>query len=94
MDAMKDMYEQKTEKKYSLDTDALRISMKKHNISAEIISAAETVQEMNRKSINSFSSEEIKKTEPFARVWYAQMKEKSPFFRAWFGSGGHTIRLR
>ena len=85
MDAVKDMYEQKTGKKFSMDTDTLRQSMQKHNISAEIISAVETVQELNRKSVNTFSSEEIKKTEPFAREWYAQMKEKSPFFRAWFG---------
>ncbi len=37
------------------------------------------------KSINEFSSAEIKATERFARRYWQEMGTKSPFFRAWFG---------
>ncbi len=49
---------------------------------------AENVQELRsigRKSINAFTSEDIKKAEPWARKFYAELGTKSPFFRAWFG---------
>ena len=43
------------------------------------------VQSIPRKSVNDFTSEDIKKTENFAKKYYSEMGEKSPFFRAWFG---------
>lgn len=39
----------------------------------------------DRKSVVDFSGEDIKKAEPWARMFYHGLKEKSPFFRAWFG---------
>lgn len=43
------------------------------------------IQSMPKKSVNDFTSEDIKKTENFAKKYYSEMGEKSPFFRAWFG---------
>ena len=43
------------------------------------------VQSVGRKSVNDFTSEDIKKTEGFARRYFKEMGAKSPFFRAWFG---------
>ncbi len=43
------------------------------------------IQSIGRKSINDFTSEDIKKTEAFARRYFKEMGVKSPFFRAWFG---------
>ena len=43
------------------------------------------VQSIGRKSVNDFTSEDIKKTESFARRYFKEMGAKSPFFRAWFG---------
>ena len=37
------------------------------------------------KSVNQFTSQEIKDTEAFAKKYWAELKTKSPFFRAWFG---------
>ena len=79
MDAVKDMYEQKTGKKFSLDTDAMRAGVKAD------IQAIRAIQNMGRVSINDFKQKDIAIAEPFAREWYRTMKEKSPFFRAWFG---------
>ncbi len=47
--------------------------------------SARSLQSIGRKSINSFTSEEITASEPFARKFYSEMGVKSPFFRAWFG---------
>lgn len=55
---------------------------KRYKISAEEI---REIQGIGRKSINDFSSSDIKKTEKFARQYYREMGTKSPFFRAWFG---------
>lgn len=62
-----------SQKKYS--NDDLKVT-------AEDIQA---VQSVGRKSINDFTSEDIKKTESFARKYFKEMGVKSPFFRAWFG---------
>lgn len=40
---------------------------------------------IGRKSINSFSSAEIKKAQKWAYKFYQELGVKSPFFRAWFG---------
>ena len=43
------------------------------------------IQSIGRKSVNSFTPEDIKKTEKFAHQYLEEMGTKSPFFRAWFG---------
>ena len=43
------------------------------------------VQSIGRKSVNAFSSADIKATEWFAKQYWKEMGVKSPFFRAWFG---------
>ena len=43
------------------------------------------LRSIGRKSINEFTSEEIRATEPWARKFYRELGTKSPFFRAWFG---------
>lgn len=48
-------------------------------------SEIQEVQSIGRKSVNSFTTSDIKKTEGLARRYWSEMKEKSPFFRAWFG---------
>lgn len=45
----------------------------------------QAIQSIGRKSINSFTSADIKATEKFARRYWQEMGKKSPFFRAWFG---------
>ncbi len=49
------------------------------------VSDVEALRSIPRKSINAFTSEDIKKAEPWARKFYAELGTKSPFFRAWFG---------
>lgn len=44
-----------------------------------------TLRSIGRKSINAFTSEEIRATESWARKFYRELGTKSPFFRAWFG---------
>ena len=45
----------------------------------------EQLRSIGRKSVNKFTSEEIQKTEKWARKFYRELGTKSPFFRAWFG---------
>ena len=45
----------------------------------------EQLRSIGRKSVNEFTSEEIQKTEKWARKFYRELGTKSPFFRAWFG---------
>lgn len=40
---------------------------------------------IGRKSVNNFTSEDIRQAEQFAQRYYKEMGVKSPFFRAWFG---------
>ncbi|MBQ2759326.1 MAG: hypothetical protein IJE93_06120 [Clostridia bacterium] len=44
-----------------------------------------SVRNIGRKSVNAFTSEEIEKTQYWAKVFWKQLNVKSPFFRAWFG---------
>ena len=48
-------------------------------------SDVKTAQSIVRKSINAFTSEEIRKTQKWAHKFYRELGTKSPFFRAWFG---------
>ena len=43
------------------------------------------LRSIGRKSVNEFTSDDIAKTEKWARKFYSELGEKSPFFRAWFG---------
>ena len=43
------------------------------------------LRSIGRKSVNDFTSEELKKAQKWARRFYQEMGMKSPFFRAWFG---------
>lgn len=52
------------------------------SFTAEEITA---IQNIGRKSVNAFDSDDIAATEKFARRYYEEMGTKSPFFRAWFG---------
>ena len=45
----------------------------------------ETLRTIGRKSINDFTSEDIKKAQKWAYKFYRELGAKSPFFRAWFG---------
>lgn len=49
------------------------------------VEAVKELQSIGRKSVNDFTSEDIKKSEPFARKFFNEIGVKSPFFRAWFG---------
>lgn len=48
-------------------------------------SDVKTAQSIVRKSINAFTSEEIRKTQKWAHKFYRELGTKSPFFRAGFG---------
>ena len=54
----------------------------KYGIDDDVVKA---IQGIGRKSVNSFTSAEINKTEKFARKFWEELGVKSPFFRAWFG---------
>lgn len=43
------------------------------------------MRSVGRKSVNDFTSADIRKTEYWAKMMYKQLGIKSPFFRAWFG---------
>lgn len=44
-----------------------------------------TLRSIGRKSVNEFSSNDISKSEKWARKFYKELGVKSPFFRSWFG---------
>mgnify|MGYP004456641297 CR=1 FL=1 len=45
----------------------------------------EQLRSIGRKSISEFTSEDIRKSEKWAKKFYSELGTKSPFFRAWFG---------
>ena len=45
----------------------------------------EQLRSIGRKSISEFTSEDIQKSEKWAKKFYSELGTKSPFFRAWFG---------
>ncbi|MGM9653139.1 MAG: hypothetical protein ACI3XP_05845 [Eubacteriales bacterium] len=52
------------------------------NITTEDISVLRSIGD---KSVNEFTSDDIRKSEKWARKFYRELGTKSPFFRAWFG---------
>lgn len=92
IDAVSEMYSQKTGERFSLDTDALRAghqstesNMDSEPSRDEYLAAAQVMQGLKKKSVNLFSSADIKAAEQVARQYWKDMGTKSPFFRAWFG---------
>lgn len=49
------------------------------------VSEIQTIQNIGRKSVNSFTTSDLKAAERFAKTYWNEMDVKSPFFRAWFG---------
>ena len=49
------------------------------------IKDVQVLRSIGRKSINEFTSEDIKKARKWAYKFYKELGVKSPFFRAWFG---------
>ena len=45
----------------------------------------EVLRSIDDKSINKFTSEDVRKTQKWAHKFYKELGVKSPFFRAWFG---------
>ena len=45
----------------------------------------ETLRSIGRKSVNSFTGEDVQKASKWAHKFYKELGTKSPFFRAWFG---------
>ena len=43
------------------------------------------IQSIGNKSVNQFTSEDIRRTNRYAQQYWKEMGAKSPFFRAWFG---------
>ncbi len=56
-----------------------------YSLSDVTVKDIEDLRSIGRKSINDFTSDEIQKTEKWARKFYEDLGTKSPFFRAWFG---------
>lgn len=54
----------------------------------------DNLRSIGRKSVNDFTSEDIKKAEPFARRYFKELGVKSPFFRAWFLGIGERMTHR
>ena len=67
----------RAEAKNTVTEDGVRYALSERKV--------QDIQSIGRKSINSFSSYEIQKTEPLARKYQEEMGTKSPYFRAWFG---------
>lgn len=60
--------------------------MEQYNIPTKMtVPEIQTVQNIGKVSVNSFTSQDIKNTERFAKTYWHEMGAKSPFFRAWFG---------
>ena len=68
------------------NSDGIRFSGET-DLNTDIITAKDidNLRSIGRKSVNDFTSEDIKKAEPFARRYFKELGVKSPFFRAWFG---------
>lgn len=45
----------------------------------------QAIRAIGRKSVNAFTSDDVRATEKWARKFYRELGTKSPFFRAWFG---------
>lgn len=53
-----------------------------------------TIQSIGDKSVNQFTSEDIRRTSRYAQQYWREMGAKSPFFRAWFGDWRSADQMR
>ena len=81
LEKIKRVFEQAYGQKNTVQTDGVKYSISNSFTPTEI----HTIQNIGRKSVNSFNSNDIAATEKFARRYYEEMGAKSPFYRAWFG---------
>ena len=65
--------------------DGVRLSARADGEETITMEDVAAIQSIGRKSVNAFSSDEIRTAEPFARRYWRELGVKSPFFRAWFG---------
>lgn len=65
--------------------DGVRLSAGADGEDAITMEDVAAIQSIGRKSVNDFTSDEIRTAEPFARRYWRELGVKSPFFRAWFG---------
>ena len=68
--------------KYSFDGTPEQIAKWEKPITLQDV---EALRSIGKKSINKFTSEEIKIAQKWAHKFYKEFGAKSPFFRAWFG---------
>lgn len=81
---VEDIRGEKTEKRQSRKKETVTDFLKK--VKSPITPQdVEVLRSIGRKSINSFSSEDIQKAAKWAYKFYNELGTKSPFFRAWFG---------
>jgi hypothetical protein len=79
---MENVGESKSETRYALDGTLEQIADWEKPITLHDV---EVLRSIGQKSINAFSSDEIKKAQKWAYKFYKELDTKSPFFRAWFG---------
>lgn len=72
-------------KRFNEKSPDIRFSMRGNgnNITAADV---HTVRSIGPKSINAFTSDDIKKSEKWAKMYFKDLDTKSPFFNAWFGN--------
>ena len=84
---------QRAETRPDIDRTDVRFSKKHSMLSMEArqmdenitVDDLQTIRAIGRKSVNDFTSEDVRATEKWARKFYRELGTKSPFFRAWFG---------
>ena len=84
---------QRAETRPDIDREDVRFSnehpmftMEARQTDADItVDDLQAIRAIGRKSINDFTSDDVRATEKWARKFYRELGTKSPFFRAWFG---------
>lgn len=74
--------------RYSAEDDAKSRDLARELDDAQKAMTAEelrAIQSIGNKSVNQFTSEDIRRTNRYAQQYWKEMGAKSPFFRAWFG---------
>lgn len=84
---------QRAETRPDIDRTDVRFSKKRSMFSMEArqkdtditVDDLQAIRDIGRKSVNAFTSDDVRATEKWARKFYRELGTKSPFFRAWFG---------
>ena len=74
--------------RYSAEDDAESRDLARELEDAQKAMTAEelrAIQSIDNKSVNQFTSEDIRRVQRYAQQYWKEMGTKSPFFRAWFG---------